>query len=136
MLGKGGVIAETFSRSDADLVGFVDADGATPPVRVPIRLAESCDPADRELAARLWPRLSSHPGAARRALDGTPLTGEESAAALAGSAAAAHAAGDEAGARSLLDRAAQVDEAHPGYYGSALVALTRAMLESDALGRC
>ena len=105
-------------------------------VRVPIRLAESCDPADRELAARLWPRLSAQPGAARRALDGTPLTGEESAAALAGSAAAAHAAGDEAGARSLLDRAAEVDQEHPGYYGSALVALTRAMLESDALGRC
>jgi glycosyltransferase involved in cell wall biosynthesis len=30
-LGKGGVIAETFRRADADLVGFVDADGATPP---------------------------------------------------------------------------------------------------------
>src|SRR3954464_2861728 len=30
-LGKGGVIAETFRRSDAELVGFVDADGATPP---------------------------------------------------------------------------------------------------------
>jgi glycosyltransferase involved in cell wall biosynthesis len=26
-LGKGGVIAETFGRSDAELVGFVDADG-------------------------------------------------------------------------------------------------------------
>ena len=30
-LGKGGVIAETFPRSDAELVGFVDADGSTPP---------------------------------------------------------------------------------------------------------
>jgi glycosyltransferase involved in cell wall biosynthesis len=30
-LGKGGVISESFRRSDADLVGFVDADGATPP---------------------------------------------------------------------------------------------------------
>src|SRR3954465_5918173 len=37
-LGKGGVIAETFKRSDAELVGFVDADGATPP-RELLRLA-------------------------------------------------------------------------------------------------
>ena len=30
-LGKGGVLMETFRRCDADLVGFVDADCATPP---------------------------------------------------------------------------------------------------------
>lgn len=30
-LGKGGVLSEAFRRSDADVVGFVDADGATPP---------------------------------------------------------------------------------------------------------
>lgn len=30
-LGKGGVIIETFRRCTADVVGFVDADGATPP---------------------------------------------------------------------------------------------------------
>ena len=30
-LGKGGVLSETFRRADGDLVGFVDADGATPP---------------------------------------------------------------------------------------------------------
>lgn len=30
-LGKGGVLMETLRRSDAELVGFVDADGATPP---------------------------------------------------------------------------------------------------------
>jgi endoglucanase len=105
-------------------------------VRVPIRLAESCDAADRALAARLWPRLREQPGAARRALDGTPLTGEESAAALAGAAASAFAAGDEAASRSLLDRAAALDEERPSYYGSAVVTLTRAMLETDALGRC
>ena len=39
-LGKGGVIAETFARSDAELVGFVDADGATPP-RELLRLADA-----------------------------------------------------------------------------------------------
>jgi endo-1,4-beta-D-glucanase Y len=105
-------------------------------VRVPIRLAESCDPADGELAARMWPRLQHQPGAARRALDGTPLTDDESPAALAGAAAAAHAAGDERASRELLDRAAALDEEHPSYYGAAVVALTRTMLETGALGRC
>src|SRR6476620_5903316 len=38
-LGKGGVIAETFRRADADLVGFVDADCATPPSEM-LRLAD------------------------------------------------------------------------------------------------
>lgn len=33
-LGKGGVIIETFRRCSADLVGFVDADGATPPAEL------------------------------------------------------------------------------------------------------
>src|SRR5688572_23862532 len=41
-LGKGGVIAETFGRSDADLVGFVDADCATPP-RELLRLAHAAE---------------------------------------------------------------------------------------------
>lgn len=30
-LGKGGVLSETFRHADGDVVGFVDADGATPP---------------------------------------------------------------------------------------------------------
>jgi endo-1,4-beta-D-glucanase Y len=105
-------------------------------VRVPLRLAESCDPADRELAARLWPLLRERPGAARRALDGEPLTEDESAAALAGAAAAAHAAGDAAASRALLDRAEALDDAHPSYYGAAVTALARTMLETDGLGTC
>jgi endo-1,4-beta-D-glucanase Y len=105
-------------------------------VRLPIRLAESCDPADRKLAARMWPRLQHEPGAARRALDGTPLTSDEHPAALAGAAAAAQAAGDHRAAGELLDRAAQLDAEHPTYYGSAWVDLTRAMLVDHSLGRC
>jgi endoglucanase len=105
-------------------------------VRAPIRLAESCDPADRELAARMWPRLQHEPGAARRALDGTPLTSDEHPAALAGAAAAAQAAGNHRAAGELLDRAAQLDADHPTYYGSAWVDLTRAMLVDHSLGRC
>jgi len=38
-LGKGGVILETMRRCDADLVGFVDADCATPPAEL-LRLCE------------------------------------------------------------------------------------------------
>jgi endoglucanase len=105
-------------------------------VRTPIRLAESCDPADRSLAAKMWPRLQHEPGAARRALDGTPLTSDEHPAALAGAAAAAQAAGDHRAAGDLLDRAAQLDAEHPTYYGSAWVDLTRAMLVDHSLGRC
>jgi endoglucanase len=105
-------------------------------VRVPIRLAESCNPADRELAARMWPRLQHDPGAARRALDGTPLSSDEHPAALAGAAAAAQAAGDANAAHELLARAAQLDADHPTYYGAAWVDLTRAMLVDHSLGRC
>jgi endo-1,4-beta-D-glucanase Y len=105
-------------------------------VRVPLRLAESCDPADRRLAARLWPRLREHPGAAERALDGTPLTRDEHPAALVGAAAAAQAAGDRDAAEALLDRAQELDKARPSYYGSATIALARTMLGSDAFGDC
>lgn len=104
--------------------------------RVPVRLAESCDPADRALAARMWPMLRDHPGAARRRLDGAPLTGDEHPAALVGAAAAAQAAGDRGAADELFDRAAELDSDEPSYYGAAWVALARAMLVDRSLGRC
>jgi glycosyltransferase involved in cell wall biosynthesis len=53
-LGKGGVIVETFSRSDADLVGFVDADCATPP-RELLRLAHAARRVDGAIASRRHP---------------------------------------------------------------------------------
>jgi glycosyltransferase involved in cell wall biosynthesis len=53
-LGKGGVIVETFSRSDADLVGFVDADCATPP-RELMRLAHATRRVDGAIASRRHP---------------------------------------------------------------------------------
>ena len=53
-LGKGGVIAETFRRSTAELVGFVDADCATPP-REFLRLAEIAASADGAIASRRHP---------------------------------------------------------------------------------
>ena len=105
-------------------------------VRVPVRLAESCDPADHALAARLWPKLRSQPGVSRRGLDGRPVTGAEHPAALAGAAAAAQAAGDGAAFKDLLARAAALDAEHPSYYGAAWVALTQAMLVDRSLGHC
>jgi glycosyltransferase involved in cell wall biosynthesis len=53
-LGKGGVIAETFRRSDADLVAFVDADCATPP-RELLRLADVAAQTDGAIASRRHP---------------------------------------------------------------------------------
>jgi endo-1,4-beta-D-glucanase Y len=105
-------------------------------VRLPVRLAESCEPADRALAAQMWPKLRGHPGAVRRRLDGTPIGGGEHPAALVGSAAAAQAAGDSAAANDLLDRAAALDADRPSYYGAAWVELGRAMLVDHSLGRC
>jgi len=53
-LGKGGVISETFRRSDADYVAFVDADGATPPSELR-RLADAASQADGAIASRHHP---------------------------------------------------------------------------------
>ena len=53
-LGKGGVIMETFRRSTADLVGFIDADCATPPTEL-LRLAEAAAQADGAIASRWHP---------------------------------------------------------------------------------
>jgi glycosyltransferase involved in cell wall biosynthesis len=53
-LGKGGVIHEAFSRSRAELVAFVDADGATPPEELH-RLAELASVADVVIASRRHP---------------------------------------------------------------------------------
>ena len=53
-LGKGGVLMETFRRCDADRVGFVDADCATPPAEF-LRLVDATDQADVAIASRSHP---------------------------------------------------------------------------------
>jgi glycosyltransferase involved in cell wall biosynthesis len=56
-LGKGGVLAEAFRASaggDADLVAFVDADGATPPAEL-LRLVAAVEGADGAIASRRHP---------------------------------------------------------------------------------
>jgi cellulose synthase (UDP-forming) len=105
-------------------------------LRVAIRFATSCVPADRRLAASLWPLYRKAPGRDSYALDGTPRTTTTHAASFVAAAAAARAAGDRKAAAGLLDRAQAADAAHPSYYGAAWVALGRAMLTTAALGGC
>jgi cellulose synthase (UDP-forming) len=105
-------------------------------IRVPIRLAASCVPADRRLAASLWPLYRKAPGRDAYALDGAPRTDATHAASFVAAAAAARAAGDRAASARLLDGAQAQDAAHPTYYGAAWVALGRAMLTTAALGGC
>lgn len=59
-LGKGGVLMETFRRSSADVVGFVDADCATPPGEF-MRLVAALRSADLAIASR-WHTSSVLPG--------------------------------------------------------------------------
>lgn len=53
-LGKGGVLAESFRQSGGDIIGFVDADGATPPAEL-LRLAEVARRSDVAIASRRLP---------------------------------------------------------------------------------
>lgn len=50
-LGKGGVLMETFRACDAEFIGFVDADCATPPAEF-LRLVEASARADGAIATR------------------------------------------------------------------------------------
>jgi endoglucanase len=106
-------------------------------VRVPIRLAEACDPAARKLAAASGKPLGAAPADAPvRRLDGTLAGGDRHPVALVAGAAAAAAAGDRARALDMLDQAEALDGRQPTYYGSAWVALGRVMLSTRMLGSC
>ena len=104
--------------------------------RVPIRLAESCDPVDRGLAAGWFPTLRTRPEAIVRGLDGEVLTNDEHPVALVAAAASAHAAGDTASRDQLLDDAERLEQQRPSYYGAAWVALGRVLLQTDFAGSC
>jgi endoglucanase len=104
--------------------------------RTPIRYAESCDPADRELAGDMAAPLDRGGDAAELDLGGSPLGQGESVVAATGQAAAVAAAGDPARAFDELDDGNRLAEATPSYYGVAWAALGRMMLTDDALGGC
>ena len=104
--------------------------------RTTVWLATDCDPANRARAAALRPLLSDRPEAVARRLDGTVLDPAAHPLGLVAAAAAADADGDDAARDDLLDRAAAQDQRSPGYYGSAWVALGRALLQGDVLDDC
>lgn len=109
-------------------------------VRLVVQLAADCDPAGRDLAARMWPFLREEAAGgtvnAAYLLDGTPARDYPHPAALVAAAAAAHAAGDRDAATTLLDAATELDELAPSYYGAVWVALARLWLDTDRLDVC
>jgi cellulose synthase/poly-beta-1,6-N-acetylglucosamine synthase-like glycosyltransferase len=105
-------------------------------IRLAVRYAASCSPADRRLAAALWPIYRRNPGRDTYALDGAPASPYSHAVSFVGAAAAARAAGDRGSAARLLARAQAENDLHPSYYGAAWVALGRVMLTTAALGGC
>jgi hypothetical protein len=118
------------SSSSSGPVSGLDA------LRLAIRSAESCIPADRRIAAGLWPLYRRDPGSATYSLDGKPTGDQSHAASFVAAAAAAKANGNDKSAEQLLDQAQETDSSTPTYYGAAWVALGRVMLTSSALGSC
>jgi endoglucanase len=104
--------------------------------RTPIRYAESCDPADRALAAAMAAPLERGGDAAELDLGGGPLGTGESVVAATGQAAAVAAAGDPARALDELADGNRLAQADRSYYGLAWAALGRMLLTDDALGGC
>jgi endoglucanase len=105
--------------------------------RVPIRFAASCSLSGRKLAAALWPKLREKPALLPRKLGGGPARqAQPSAVGFAAAAAAAAAAGKPDTAARLLDKGSAEEEKRPTYFGSALVALTRAGVMTAALASC
>ena len=81
------------------------------------------------------------PRTAGRSTRRTPWTGRRTTTAthplaLVAAASSAAAAGDRASADELLDRATELDEQQPTYYGAAWLAIARLWLDTDRLGGC
>ncbi|MDB5244107.1 MAG: glycoside hydrolase [Spirosoma sp.] len=104
--------------------------------RVPVRLAESCSPADLTAAANTAPALRISGMAAPLDLPGATAAGVAHPIFRVAMAAALAAAGHHAEARSDLEWAETLNNAHPTYYGTAWIALGRIYLDSPVLGGC
>jgi endo-1,4-beta-D-glucanase Y len=105
--------------------------------RLPVRFAESCDPADRALAAAMRPLVAA-PGdvPGLRNLDGSPASDWQHPVALVAAASTERAAGDADAAATRLDQATALEQRYPTYFGAAWVALGRIMLATSLLGEC
>lgn len=107
-------------------------------VRTWIWLGSSCDPGLRDLAARAHRAFpdAGQPLPAVHDLSGSPTVDWSHAATLAGAAAAAQAAGATEEARERLDAASRLNRDHPTYYGSAVTALARMLLDTELITTC
>lgn len=105
--------------------------------RLALRYAESCDAADVALAAELATTLDRRDTLeADLDLGGTAIGEAQSPLGYAARAAARVSAGDDDAARDDLATALELSDATPTYYGTAWTALSKLMLETDALGSC
>lgn len=105
--------------------------------RVGLRHAESCDEADRAIAASLTDLLTrDERSPATYDLAGSPQTGDTHPLAKAAVAASQAAAGDDAAARESLSQARAVQAENPTYYGGAWAALAPLMLTNPVLQGC
>ena len=143
---EGRLLPPDWARADGPAVSASASPNGDPPEvqygpdaqRVVVWLASSCEPAARRLAAAWWPLLSGAETSQALALgtDGQVVNDTPTPLSLVASAAAAGAAGRPRERDRLIDEAARLDVAHPTYYGSAWVALGRALLTTDLLGGC
>lgn len=130
-------------QGTVDAIGGPSDQGAPPrhgldAVRTWIWLGSSCDPGLRDLATRAH-RAFPDAGqqlAAVHDLSGSPTVDWSHAATLAGAAAAAQAAGATEVARERLDAASRLNRDHPSYYGSAVTALARMLLDTELITTC
>ena len=104
--------------------------------RTTVWLAVDCDPTSVGEAASHAPLLDDRPEAVSRSQRGEVVDGTPHPLGLVAAAAAAHAGGDTGARDALLDRAQALDQEEPTYYGSAWVALGRALLQTDRLDTC
>ena len=146
LTGGGRLLPPDWARVDGGRARPTPAPGGQVPAvqygpdaqRVTVWLAAACDRSARHLAASWWPVLSRPGRAGALALDqsGSVRDGTPSVLAYVAAAASAGAAGRSGDRDRLLARAAGVDAAHPTYYGSAWLALGRALLTTRLLGGC
>jgi endo-1,4-beta-D-glucanase Y len=105
--------------------------------RTPIRLAESCDAADRALAGRIATALPADDTLAAELDSGAgAVTSDQHAVAYAGRAAAYAGEGRLDAAVADLQRMSETSSTTPTYYGDAWNALATAMLGDDVLAGC
>jgi glycosyl hydrolase family 8 len=106
--------------------------------RTVVWFGSSCDAQARQLAARWWTLLEPGDRAQATVLHpaGPVIDPAVAVLPLVASASSAYAAGAAGAGRQLLQRASQVQQKYPTYYGAAWAALGPALLSGTTLGGC